>query len=482
MCAVYPWRSPGGWHLLGRTPLALFDAGPRRPGAGCTPATRCAGRPSTRGRYDALEQRRRGRRAAARSLARQRRRAAMSGVLEFVDAGAGVSIQDLGRIGHRAHRRAAGRRGRPGAAGLRQRAAGAAARPGGAGSGPARARRCGRVGAPVQLALAGDFAPRLTRADGSAQPLASWRSLTLQPGDMLARRARAAPASATWRWPAAVDVPPVLGSRSTYARAGLGGIDGRAPRAGDRLRLRRRAAAHERQARAALRACRRRRCACCRARRTSTSTPRPGRCSSAATTASSREADRMGLRLEGPPLQHRAGQGADIVSEAVVPGAVQVPGDGQPIVLGVDAPDHRRLRQDRHGDPRRPAAPGACAPRAACCASQAVTRGRGAGRTARAGRGAARLGAPHRAAARRRRAPTKPRCARQPDQRHDRCPARRAPTPCPGTDTHEPRAASTSMPTSANASAPGRWAATPPCCSSSTRPTSPAASMPATRW
>lgn len=25
MCAVYPWRSPGGWHLVGRTPLRLFD-------------------------------------------------------------------------------------------------------------------------------------------------------------------------------------------------------------------------------------------------------------------------------------------------------------------------------------------------------------------------------------------------------------------------------------------------------------------------
>ncbi|MEZ5628292.1 MAG: 5-oxoprolinase subunit PxpB [Rhodocyclaceae bacterium] len=25
MCAVYPWESPGGWHLLGRTPLRLFD-------------------------------------------------------------------------------------------------------------------------------------------------------------------------------------------------------------------------------------------------------------------------------------------------------------------------------------------------------------------------------------------------------------------------------------------------------------------------
>ena len=23
--AIYPWRSPGGWHLLGRTPLRLFD-------------------------------------------------------------------------------------------------------------------------------------------------------------------------------------------------------------------------------------------------------------------------------------------------------------------------------------------------------------------------------------------------------------------------------------------------------------------------
>lgn len=32
MCAVYPWESPGGWHLLGRTPLRLFDLGdPARP-------------------------------------------------------------------------------------------------------------------------------------------------------------------------------------------------------------------------------------------------------------------------------------------------------------------------------------------------------------------------------------------------------------------------------------------------------------------
>lgn len=25
MCAVYPWDSPGGWHLIGRTPVTLFN-------------------------------------------------------------------------------------------------------------------------------------------------------------------------------------------------------------------------------------------------------------------------------------------------------------------------------------------------------------------------------------------------------------------------------------------------------------------------
>ncbi len=44
--------------------------------------------------------------------------------------------------------------------------------------------------------------------------------------------------------------------------------------------------------------------------------------------------DRMGLRLEGPVL--RSSKGHDIVSEGVVPGSVQVPGDGNPIVLGRD--------------------------------------------------------------------------------------------------------------------------------------------------
>jgi biotin-dependent carboxylase-like uncharacterized protein len=44
--------------------------------------------------------------------------------------------------------------------------------------------------------------------------------------------------------------------------------------------------------------------------------------------------NRMGLRLEGRPLRHRGG--FDIVSDAVVSGSIQVPGDGQPIVLLAD--------------------------------------------------------------------------------------------------------------------------------------------------
>lgn len=48
-------------------------------------------------------------------------------------------------------------------------------------------------------------------------------------------------------------------------------------------------------------------------------------------------ADRMGMRLEGPALQHRDAASRDIVSDAVIPGSIQVPGHGQPIVLLADA-------------------------------------------------------------------------------------------------------------------------------------------------
>ena len=43
------------------------------------------------------------------------------------------------------------------------------------------------------------------------------------------------------------------------------------------------------------------------------------------------QSDRMGYRLQGPAVEHS--QGADIISEPIARGAIQVPGDGLPILL-----------------------------------------------------------------------------------------------------------------------------------------------------
>jgi 5-oxoprolinase (ATP-hydrolysing) subunit C len=83
-----------------------------------------------------------------------------------------------------------------------------------------------------------------------------------------------------------------------------------------------------------------------------------------ATFAVNPASNRMGLRLQGPPLERNPGE---LVSEPVGPGAVQVVNDGQCIILGVDgqtiggypkvahviAADLDRLGQLRPGQPLR---------------------------------------------------------------------------------------------------------------------------------
>ena len=46
------------------------------------------------------------------------------------------------------------------------------------------------------------------------------------------------------------------------------------------------------------------------------------------------QSDRMGARLTGPRIAHARGH--DIISDGIALGSIQVPGDGQPIVLLVD--------------------------------------------------------------------------------------------------------------------------------------------------
>lgn len=44
--------------------------------------------------------------------------------------------------------------------------------------------------------------------------------------------------------------------------------------------------------------------------------------------------DRMGILLDGPKITHR--RGPDIISDGTIPGVVQVPGSGRPTLLGAD--------------------------------------------------------------------------------------------------------------------------------------------------
>jgi biotin-dependent carboxylase-like uncharacterized protein len=133
-----------------------------------------------------------------------------------------------------------------------------------------------------------------------------------------------------------IAVPLVLGSASTYVRAAIGGLEGRALRRDDIVPL----AIARTPERVELRL------------------PRPPHAvgdqpirvilgpqqdyfteEAIATLLSaefgvSKSADRMGMRLEGPPLRHR--RGWDIISDAIATGAIQVPGSGQPILLLAD--------------------------------------------------------------------------------------------------------------------------------------------------
>lgn len=45
------------------------------------------------------------------------------------------------------------------------------------------------------------------------------------------------------------------------------------------------------------------------------------------------QCDRMGVRLEGPSIERRSDVEESIISEGLMPGAIQVPGDGKPIMI-----------------------------------------------------------------------------------------------------------------------------------------------------
>ena len=140
-----------------------------------------------------------------------------------------------------------------------------------------------------------------------------------------------------------IDVPLVLGSRSTCLAGGFGGHEGRALRAGDVIRSLPRTGAEPARAElawpedddAGTRPIRRPAAASRRAASASCRDPRAGldalvgepwRVSPAG--------DRVGVRLEGRSLPD--GIGGETLTHGVPWGAVQVPSDGRPILLSAD--------------------------------------------------------------------------------------------------------------------------------------------------
>lgn len=258
----------------------------------------------------------------------------MSAALQVLDGGVGTTVQDLGRRGRRhwgvalagvldpwwARAAHALLDNSPEAALLELRLLGPCLR---------------AEGAAVRVAVVGDVPATVERAAGARQPLPGWCSVTLQPGDAL--RLGAVQGLAYVAVAGGIDVPLVLGSRATHERTAMGGLQGRALRTGDRLPC---AATHadpgvERQADrlpdddGPIRVL--------WGPQDDHFTPVVRALLLQADWRVTPERDRMGMRLAGPPLQHASPAHADIVSDGVAPGAIQVPASGQPIVLLADA-------------------------------------------------------------------------------------------------------------------------------------------------
>ncbi len=285
-------------------------------------------------------------------------------MIALLKAGLLATIQDVGRPGYRAS-------GLP-VSGPMDRLAHAAANllagndPGAAAVELTFTGGTWRFEAPLLAALAGaDMGAAL---DGA--PLAPWGAFRAPAGSALTLGHTRAGVRAYLAVRGGIAVPPVLGSRSTYTRARVGGLEGRALAGGDRLPVgkgRGRAPAPRALATAGLPPC-----GGGEVRLRVILGPQAdlfeedGIAAFLETTWKvTPQNDRMGYRLTGPPIPLRGP--TDILTDALVPGAVQVSGDGLPIAMMVDCqttggyakiavvigPDLRLLAQARAGDPVR---------------------------------------------------------------------------------------------------------------------------------
>lgn len=317
---VYPVASAGGWQLVGRTSLTLFDPFRAEP-ALVAPGDRVRFRPVAELAEPAP------RPAPTHSPARP--------VAVVREPGLLTSVQDAGRTGHR-------RVGVSGAGPLDAPAHAAANRAVG-NEDAAAALECTVAGptleflAPVRFCVAGaDLGAVLERADlGEAWPLPLGARVLARPGNVLRFTARRAGCRAYVAFEGGIDVPDVLGSRATDLQSGFGGLAGRALQAADRIGVGRGVGRSPRDSAPV---------ACATSVTVHAVAGPQADHFDAATLARffserftlAATSDRVGGRLVGEPLRH-AGPG-EILSDGMVPGSIQVPPDGRPIVMLADGP------------------------------------------------------------------------------------------------------------------------------------------------
>ncbi len=191
-----------------------------------------------------------------------------------------------------------------------------------------------RFGRDAVVALGGaDFGATL---DGAAVKM--WRSTEVRAGQTLRLGATLSGARGYLCVRGGIAVEAFLGSASTHLLSGLGGYEGRALRRGDAIAIGTAAAASPR-ARVADEALRR-----LAPRKTLRVTEGPqaewfSREATAAFYAATyrvaENSNRMGVRLEGASVV-AASAGGEMITEGVSLGAVQVPPDGQPIIVFVE--------------------------------------------------------------------------------------------------------------------------------------------------
>ena len=170
----------------------------------------------------------------------------------------------------------------------------------------------------------------------NGEPAPGWTTIVLGAGDTVRVGAPRAGVLSYLAFSGGLDVPVVLGSRSTYVRGRLGGLEGRALRPGDILKsldgplpmVRSLVTPpavggdEETIVRVVL------------GPQADRFTDEGLRTFLDSAYEMTPQSDRMGARLRGPRIAHARGH--DIISDGIALGTIQVPGDGQPIVLLVD--------------------------------------------------------------------------------------------------------------------------------------------------